>query len=1537
MVLVMMTLLAQLTMAETTIQYNDAYWDANAEKVVTVKRSREMTALSSSNDWVGVGNGWYYVSGNVSCKTLNIMGNDVNLVLCDGATLTCTGGVKLESVYRKLTIYSQSTGANEGKLVVTQSYSGAAGIGCAENCEDDYGNPIGMGYLVIYGGDITAIGSTRGAAIGGGKNRGISGTVTIYGGKVKALKGSEHQQLAAGIGGGWGGGQGGAIYIYGGEVTAEGKGYGEEGGAGIGGGGGSRSEGGEGGLVCIYGGTVKATSEPAGGGAAIGGGSKHTFDRINISGGTVIAEAQQAYVNSTLVTNMAAAIGAGDDSSQHGGIINISGGVVMAKAVEGAGIGGGSSGNGGQVNISGGHVIATSVEGAGIGGGYKGSGGNVTVSGGNVTAYSSQNGAGIGGGNKGNGGALNVTGGYVTAVGGTITIDWFKDHTPAFTAWKDNPNGSLSVALDYLGWIIVGIVKSGTYYGAGVGGGDKGSGGSVNVTGGTLHALGGTTEAPGIGGGRKGESKGSLEFGDNMMVFTSETNTYANYRTTDRKALAHSQYNVYISEKHVPLSSYGSNTATINALNGQTKSVILTWRTYMCGGQYNTICLPFSLSDLKDTPLNGAAIYTVKSSKIENKILVLELQEAAQRIEAGVPYVVRWPKPADYDKNADNYDIQTIVFDDVTIDNTVAKSVETDNGTFSGAYDNVVFTSEDMAQVVFTEDGYGTPAYMDYSLGALAANFKGKDSSKFGWEKGNYEQIMFSLNGVKDTGASVHYITHTWDAATGTLEQFDCICPKVEYITGNKPDDWYALNQNQWYVTSGSDVRRKAIEVHDNAYLILHDNSTLTLTGGLKVESGKQLRIYGQSVDTENTGKLNITQSYSRTAALGGAEGNPIGSVSIHSGAITATGTDNCAAIGPGRGYIDFEDGGYTNNTFWWKPEKSFVDIYGGKVTAQGGKNAAGIGSSYESTNVKVNIYGGTVNATGGEDAAGIGGAYDTDNYGEIAIYGGTVEATAGSGCSARNAKKGSAIGAGSSVSEKNTNLTLGKGAVNLKVTAGDAANNIERVFTSGERVDACHWRNYAKVEPCSHTDADALSYNIIDDISHQARCKYCGYDAKEPHLYDATTRKCACGRVEDAQPETWTVSFYIAKDAKSTVYDEPYKFRVVKGEKLPIPAYDTPEGLVFMQWMVNPETAPTSYEMKDNEYREQDVYIEGYELWPSFDLNLYARYRYGADEKWTWNASGASADVSASVEVTLGNGEKTGTMDAVIDHQYYEADGDLPACTMYIAKVSYERAEGITYTFSDAIERNALDELVIVDGESNVEKIDKNNYAQFNHVKLEGRTLYRDGTWNTLVLPFDVNIAGSALDGEGVEVRELETSTYFTATNTLRMEFSEPQQTMRAGVPYIIKWSNTNSGNIVEPTFSNVIINAERSNMETNNVDFIGCYAPVTLKANDKMRRYIGANNKIFWPAADVTINSCRAYFKLKGIDTSASSADALLMDFDTSRKPTGINIIDPKSGTSGQMLIDGVTYDLQGRMAVQGHLPQGMYVVNGKKVVNK
>jgi len=132
--------------------------------------------------------------------------------------------------------------------------------------------------------------------------------------------------------------------------------------------------------------------------AGIGGGENQSSGNITINGGTV---------NATGGYN-----GAGIGSGRYGnGSVTINGGTVNATGgVDGSGIGGGNRGNG-SVTINGGTVNATGGSyGSGIGGGYRGNG-SVTINGGYIKATAGEGAAAIGNGYYGSGSTINITGG----------------------------------------------------------------------------------------------------------------------------------------------------------------------------------------------------------------------------------------------------------------------------------------------------------------------------------------------------------------------------------------------------------------------------------------------------------------------------------------------------------------------------------------------------------------------------------------------------------------------------------------------------------------------------------------------------------------------------------------------------------------------------------------------------------------------------------------------------------------------------------------------------------------------------------------------------------------------------------------------------------------------------------------------------------------------------------------------------------------------------------------------------------------------
>ena len=70
-------------------------------------------------------------------------------------------------------------------------------------------------------------------------------------------------------------------------------------------------------------------------------------------------------------------------------------------------------------------------------------------------------------------------------------------------------------------------------------------------------------------------------------------------------------------------------------------------------------------------------------------------------------------------------------------------------------------------------------------------------------------------------------------------------------------------------------------------------------------------------------------------------------------------------------------------------------------------------------------------------------------------------------------------------------------------------------------------------------------------------------------------------------------------------------------------------------------------------------------------------------------------------------------------------------------------------------------------------------------NIALNGRTLYQDGAWNTLCLPFDVTLADSPLSG--AIARTLTNASF--EDGTLNLTFGDNVTELSAGTPYLIMW----------------------------------------------------------------------------------------------------------------------------------------------------
>ncbi len=234
-----------------------------------------------------------------------------------------------------------------------------------------------------------------------------------------------------------------------------------------------------------------------------------------------------------------------------------------------------------------------------------------------------------------------------------------------------------------------------------------------------------------------------------------------------------------------------------------------------------------------------------------------------------------------------------------------------------------------------------------------------------------------------------------------------------------------------------------------------------------------------------------------------------------------------------------------------------------------------------------------------------------------------------------------------------------------------------------------------------------------------------------------------------------------------------------------------------------------------------------------------------------------------------------------------------------------------------------------IKEGEANAANITSMEGYRAN-VQLTGRTLYKDGDWNTICLPFDCKVTDSncPLYGDGVEVRELRSASYNNETNTLGLTF-QTTTNITAGKPYLIKWTS-GSENLSEPTFNKVTIKSAMKNTNANNVvTFIGIYDPWTF-TDDPSVLFLGTQNKLYYPGTKPrTIGVCRGYFLLNdGID--ASGVKAYELSFEDEDDPTSI-----KTVYTVQNPMNDAIYNLAGQRISK--MQKGINIVNGKKVIIK
>ena len=191
--------------------------------------------------------------------------------------------------------------------------------------------------------------------------------------------------------------------------------------------------------------------------------------------------------------------------------------------------------------------------------------------------------------------------------------------------------------------------------------------------------------------------------------------------------------------EEIDLEDDGINEEIIAENNGKIVNVRLAGRTFRKDGKWSTIVLPFDVDlTAPDSPLQGAIIRTLPDKNNNNVISGTTLNltfdekwdeyDEANTLMAGLPYLIRWNRPDDYEGNESMYDIVDPLFIGVKIKNEHLACWSYDGlVNFEGNYNcmgDVVSCYPEEFDVLLLDDDnhlhYATPGE---SLGACRAFF----------------------------------------------------------------------------------------------------------------------------------------------------------------------------------------------------------------------------------------------------------------------------------------------------------------------------------------------------------------------------------------------------------------------------------------------------------------------------------------------------------------------------------------------------------------------------------------------------------------------------------------------------------------------------------------------------------------------------------------------------------------------------------------------------------------------------------------------
>ena len=273
----------------------------------------------------------------------------------------------------------------------------------------------------------------------------------------------------------------------------------------------------------------------------------------------------------------------------------------------------------------------------------------------------------------------------------------------------------------------------------------------------------------------------------------------------------------------------------------------------------------------------------------------------------------------------------------------------------------------------------------------------------------------------------------------------------------------------------------------------------------------------------------------------------------------------------------------------------------------------------------------------------------------------------------------------------------------------------------------------------------------------------------------------------------------------------------------------------------------------------------------------------------------------------------------ATLDKSNIETEARIPLAAANGHRLALRYDDGTSEGDFNIREIRILNHLTLVDTDNNSATL-----ASYNGKRVDvtiGRTLFRDGDYNTICLPFNLpTLEGTPLEGATLKVYKYAV----IEPDELQVRVIDAESIV-AGTPYLIKFAE--GDNIVNPLFTNVTISATEGKTigQGEPVAFLGVLVPQPFDKDDEKTLFVHTNNTLTWAGKEGTsLKSFRAFFQRTPASSGAPlryGMRARIVEHEetaTAVENVQNNVQSTKVLENDQVVIirNGVKYNVQGQI---------------------